>query len=69
MSQPRFDVYGPVHKGLRFLMTEFMYKSLTFCYTYLSIALIESYDVNAITPDVKISCPLLRTFKSVSFII
>jgi len=26
MSQPRFDVYGPVHKGLRFLMTELMYE-------------------------------------------
>ena len=26
MTQPRFDVYGPVHKGIRFLMTELMYE-------------------------------------------
>ncbi|MHA2049946.1 MAG: hemerythrin domain-containing protein [Promethearchaeota archaeon] len=26
MTQPRFDVYGPVHKGLRFFMTELMYE-------------------------------------------
>jgi iron-sulfur cluster repair protein YtfE (RIC family) len=26
MNQPRYDVYGPVHKGIRFLMTEIMYE-------------------------------------------
>jgi hypothetical protein len=26
MNQPRYDVYGPVHKGIRFLMTEAMYE-------------------------------------------
>ncbi|MHA2035747.1 MAG: hemerythrin domain-containing protein [Promethearchaeota archaeon] len=26
MNQPRYDVYGPVHKGIRFLMTEVMYE-------------------------------------------
>jgi hemerythrin-like domain-containing protein len=25
MNQPKYDVYGPVHKGIRFLMTEVMY--------------------------------------------
>ena len=25
MAQPRFDVYGSLHKGIRFLMTELMY--------------------------------------------
>jgi hemerythrin superfamily protein len=26
MAQPRFDVYGPIHKGIRSLMTELMYE-------------------------------------------
>ncbi|MFX1457609.1 MAG: hemerythrin domain-containing protein [Promethearchaeota archaeon] len=26
MNQPRYDVYGPVHKGIRFLMTDTMYE-------------------------------------------